>query len=735
MRSLLKKELLAILKNKKLLVPILAVMFIPVLYSGMFLWAFWDPYDHLDDLPVAIVNSDKGADFENETLSLGKDLEEKLKESHDFHFIFVDKEKGIKGLTNQKYYMLVEIPENFSENATTLMNENPQKLELIYKPNESYNFLSAQIGSTAIEKIKSSLSEKITETYSDTIFSKIDKLSNGITDASDGAKQLYEGSLKLQDGTTDLQNGLSLLAEKSIEFNEGVIKINSGSMELTRGVDKLSNGITLLDENYQKIEDTSAKLVAGSEKFQSGFDNAVQGIEELSGKTPTLVAGTEKIETGATQLSSSVDQWKAGAEATAVGAAKVSGGLEALNEQMEQLLANNSSITPEQKATIQMTMKQLVAGSQQVATGTTQLSDSAGKISHGSKSIAENLGALKQGEIQLQQGVSQLAAGSQQLNKGLGDLVEGQKKFQAGVSLFGEKLTEVKNGSTQLASGGTELSKALNQLETGSNALTEGVGKIKNGSDQLKEGNVELTKGANELASGLHNGAEETSKFNPTKKTSEMMASPVNVKNEKINHVPNYGTGFAPYFLSLGLFVGGLLLSIVFPLREPVAVPKNAWSWFISKFGVLAGVGIIQALIASAILLFGLGLEVESVPLFLLFTIVTSLTFIALIQLLVTVLADAGRFVAIIILILQLTTSAGTFPLELIPNALQPISSLLPMTYSVSGFKSVISSGDYSYMWHNAFVLVGFLVACMILTLSFFSFKHKRQFEVLSTNN
>jgi putative membrane protein len=212
MKNLFSKEIIEIIKNKKLLIPIIAVLFIPVLYSGMFLWAFWDPYDHLSDLPVAIVDKDKGAEFENERLTLGNELVEKLKESKDFHFIFVNEEKGLKGLTNQKYYMLVEIPEDFSENATTLMNENPQKLELIYKPNESYNFLSAQIGSTAIEKIKASLSEKIIATYSETIFDKIDGLASGLTDASEGATKLYEGSLRLQSGTSDLQEGLALLA-------------------------------------------------------------------------------------------------------------------------------------------------------------------------------------------------------------------------------------------------------------------------------------------------------------------------------------------------------------------------------------------------------------------------------------------------------------------------------------------------------------------------------------------
>lgn len=729
-KNLFQKELLAIFKNKKLLIPIIAVLFIPVLYSGMFLWAFWDPYDHLKDLPVAIVDNDKGAKFESENLLLGKDLVKKLKESNDFHFIFVDKKNGQKGLQDQKYYMLIEIPENFSENATTLMENNPQKLELIYKPNEGYNFLSAQIGSTAIERIKASLSEKITETYSEAIFDKIRDVSSGLTDASDGSSKLYEGILRLKTGSSDLESGLIKLAEKSIEFNEGVSKIDLGSKDLTTGAARLSEGMNLLDSNYQKLEGASSQLVQGSSKLEEGFQAAVKGIEQLESKTPALITGTQQLEGGASQLSSSLSEWQTGAMATADGAQKVSDGLVALNQQIEFLLANNTTIPAEQKAVLQTTMKQLVAGSGKVAVGTTQLSDGAKKINDGANSLALNLGELKQGQLKLLQGINKLAEGSSQLNNGLEDYISGQKQFHDGVTLFGTKLTEAKNGSNELSSGSIEMTNALSKLSDGSKALTNGVSKIRDGSEQLKEGNIKLTAGAKELANGLSEGAKETSKFKPTDKTSNMMGNPVSIKNEKINKVPNYGTGFTPYFLSLGLFVGALLLSIVFPLREPADVPKNGWNWFISKFGVLAGIGVIQALIASLLLLFALDLQVESIPLFLIFSIITSLTFIALIQFLVTTIGDPGRFIAIIILILQLTTSAGTFPLELIPNALQPFNALLPMSYSVSGFKSVISSGDFSFMWHNAIILGIFLVAFMILTLSFFQFKHKRQFEM-----
>nr|WP_276208320.1 YhgE/Pip family protein [Fictibacillus barbaricus] len=207
----------------------------------------------------------------------------------------------------------------------------------------------------------------------------------------------------------------------------------------------------------------------------------------------------------------------------------------------------------------------------------------------------------------------------------------------------------------------------------------------------------------------------------------ERIANPVSVKTKSFSDVPNYGTGFAPYFLSLGLFVGALLMSIVFPLRDKAGEPRSGFSWFAGKFTFLAAVGVIQALIADAVLLLGLDIEVSNLTAFIGLSIITSLTFLALIQLLVTVLGDPGRFVAIIILILQLTTSAGTFPLELIPNGLQVFNAWLPMTYSVSGFKAVISSGDMSSFTQNMWVLVGFMVVCMVGTWTYFASQFRKK--------
>ncbi|MCP1157549.1 YhgE/Pip domain-containing protein [Bacillus infantis] len=714
---LFRNEFSAIFKNRKLLIPIIAVLFIPVLYSGMFLWAFWDPYDHLADLPVAVVNEDKGAEFEGKELQLGDELISNLKDSADFNFKFVTKEEGYKDLEKEKYYILVEVPEDFSENATTLLDEDPKKLNLIYVPNESYNFLSSQIGGTAIEKIKASLSEKITETYAETMFDKIGDMTDGLVQASDGAGKLDEGALELKSGSQELKNKLGELAGKSVEFDNGVSQVNKGSAELAAGAKDLDSGLGKLQAGHQKLEAAASELQAGNQEAAAGAAKLNEGIQQVQGKVPALVQGGEQLQGGAASLSGSLDQWQSEA-------AKVSGGMSQLQQKLGAVLQQMPEDSPERK--------ELEAALGQLAAGTSQLAESAGQISGGAQQLSDKIGSLSEGQKQLQQGIDSLAAGSSSLAQGTAKIQDGQQQFIAGMNEYGQQFASAKAGSAQLAAGSTELSGGLGKLADGSGALKEGAGKLSEGAGKVAEGNSALSEGSAELAGKLKDGAEEASSVSADDKTYNMIAEPVQVKNEKINEVPNYGTGFTPYFLSLGLFVGALLLSIVFPLREPASVPGNGLSWFAAKFGVLAAAGIIQALIASWILISGLGLEVQSIPLFLLFNIITSLTFMALIQFFVTALGDPGRFVAILILILQLTTSAGTFPLELIPGFLQHFNALLPMTYSVAGLKAVASSGDFAFMWHNAAILLGFMLAFIAGTITYFTIMHKRKYAAIA---
>ncbi|MBL3777723.1 YhgE/Pip family protein, partial [Bacillus cereus] len=373
-------------------------------------------------------------------------------------------------------------------------------------------------------------------------------------------------------------------------------------------------------------------------------------------------------------------------------------------------------------------------GSNQVTNGLGQLSTKSNemigginKLADGSNQVTNGLGQLSTKSNEMIGGINKLADGSNQVTNGLGQLSTKSNEMIGGIN-------KLADGSTQVTTGLGTLNGGLNTMSTGSTQLIDGVNKLADGSGKVTDGLVKVNDGSGELAEKLGEGAEKTGEVKGTDKTYDMFASPVKVKTEKMAEVPNYGTGFTPYFLSLGLFVGALLLSIVYPLRDTVGVPKSGFSWFISKFGVLLSVGIIQAVVADVILLFGLGVEVQSIPYFILFSIVTSLAFIALIQCLVTAFGDAGRFIAIITLIIQLTTSAGTFPLELIPKLLQPFNAWLPMTYSVSGLKAVVSSGDFNFMWQNIGILMIFIVVLSLGTIASLTWMHKRQFRNIAEN-
>ncbi|MBK5347175.1 YhgE/Pip domain-containing protein [Bacillus sp. TH44] len=860
--QLLRKEFTEIIKSKKILIPIIAVLFVPILYAGMFLWAFWDPYEQLDDLPVAVVNLDKGAVFDGKPIEVGKGLVDNLKDNKSFKWEFVSEKEAKEGMEGRKYYMLVRIPDDFSSNATTLLKDDPKPLNLEYIPNESLNFLSSQIGGTAIEKIKGEVSSTLTKTYAEKMFDSIKDVSKGLADGADGADKLHDGASELHDGSNKVTDGLYTLQGKSGEMKDGVQKLADGSNklqdgsgkvtaglntlnsktgigkladgsgkvtnglntlngktdemqkgigELRSGSEKVTNGLNTLESKTGELKKGTTelsngmeKLVEGQSQLEKGSQEIQKGLQELNNKVQNSVAGLGEMQSKVPSILNTVNEKIDGAgenvnqlneltqstagdaknaaqevanlqkqieslpkeyqeqlqpfitnavKSTATvqqKAAGVAGGTSKLNEEVKQLKGEISEKTsgmqskipnPEEVENLTSGIKKLTnaqnefvskfhglgeglgnakVGADKLKNGSGQLIDGVNQLLDGSGKVTEGLGTLSVGANQMAGGINQLADGSSQVTGGLGTLSVG--------------VTKLADGSSQVTTGLGTLNGGLNKMSTGSTQLIDGVNKLANGSGKVTDGLVKVNDGSGELAEKLGEGAEKTGEVKGTDKTYDMFASPVKVKTEKLAEVPNYGTGFTPYFLSLGLFVGALLLSIVYPLRDTVGVPKSGFSWFISKFGVLLSVGIIQAIVADVILLFGLGVEVQSIPYFILFSIVTSLAFIALIQCLVTAFGDAGRFIAILTLIIQLTTSAGTFPLELIPKFLQPFNAWLPMTYSVSGFKAVVSSGDFNFMWQNIGILMIFIVVLSLGTIASLTWMHKRQFRNIAEN-
>uniref|UniRef100_UPI003983D1D8 YhgE/Pip family protein n=1 Tax=Bacillus pacificus TaxID=2026187 RepID=UPI003983D1D8 len=529
--------------------------------------------------------------------------------------------------------------------------------------------------------------------------------------------------------TATVQQKAAGVAGGTNKLNEEVKQLKGEIHQTTNGLQKnLPNpaGIKTLAGGIEKLTSAQNEFVSKFHGFGEGLDNAKIGADKLKDGSVQLIDGVTQLQSGSEKVTAGLGQLSAGVNQLADGSGQVTGGLGTLSVGVSKLADGSGQVTGG-LGTLSVGVTKLADGSSQVTGGLGTLSAGVNQLADGSGQVTGGLGTLSAGANQMAGGVNQLADGSSQVTDGLGTLSVGANQMAGGVN-------QLADGSNQVTTGLGTLNGGLNKMSTGSTQLIDGVNKLADGSGKVTDGLEKVNDGSGELAEKLGEGAEKTGEVKGTDKTYDMFASPVKVKTEKIAEVPNYGTGFTPYFLSLGLFVGALLLSIVYPLRDTVGVPKSGFSWFISKFGVLLSVGIIQAVVADVILLFGLGVEVQSIPYFILFSIVTSLAFIALIQCLVTAFGDAGRFIAIITLIIQLTTSAGTFPLELIPKFLQPFNAWLPMTYSVSGLKAVVSSGDFNFMWQNIGMLMIFIVVLSLGTIASLTWMHKRQFRNIAEN-
>ncbi|MDI2586725.1 YhgE/Pip domain-containing protein [Psychrobacillus sp. NEAU-3TGS] len=721
---MIKAEWKAILTNRKLLIPIIAVLFIPVLYAGMFLWAFWDPYASLSDLPVAIVNSDEGAQMDGLELKLGETLQDKLMDSEQFNFISVSEKDAQQGLEDQDYYLLIEIPENFSQHATTLLDEQPEKMVITYKANEGYNFLASQIGGTAMDRIRAEVNKEVTSTYAEQLFDSITKIGDGFAEASDGAGQLKDGASEIDNGASDLKGYLEQLASSTIELQDGTDTVVNGIQSAAKGSTQLNDGIAKLADGSTQLADGASQTATGAGSLKEGISDYTAGVAKLnesyqllSEKEKALVESLAKLQSSSATLNDSANQ-------LSQGASQVTTGIKALASQMEQISA---TLPAEQAAALTETLKQLENGSSSVSAGLD-------KLAGGTNALADGTAQVHNGAAQLSAGYTQAGQGVAKLNESSAALVEGSSSLATGTNTLAAKMKEFNTGIGQAYTGSTNLVSGLNQLANGSTQLQKGTGTLAEKSGELAVGSTKLADGTKALVDGtdtlktrLQDASKEVGDVSANDDTFDMISSPVDVDTEAVNAVPNYGTGFTPYFLSLGLFVGALLISIVFPLVQPAIKPTNGAAWFTSKVTVLGVVGIIQSLIVVAIALFALKLETQNVGMFILTAIITSFTFLALIQLFVSVLSDSGRFLAILVLILQLTTSAGTFPLELIPQPLQIFNKLLPMTYSVQAFKAAISTGNMSNLWASNGVLIGFMVVCLVLTFGYFMLIFKKR--------
>lgn len=770
---MIKAEWKNIAKSTWLKIVLCAIMIIPMIYACVFLGSMWDPYGQTDQLPVAVVNKDKEVEYNGSTMDIGKQLSDKLAKNDSMDFNIVSSSKAQKGLKDGKYYMIITIPENFSKNATTLLDDDPQTMMLTYTTNPQTNYVATKMDESAMAKVKAEISSTVTKTYSKILFKNVKTLSKGFKTAAEGSQKLSDGVNTAKDGNATIIENLNTLASSALVFNDGADSLVKGLSAYTKGVSTAKAGAQQLDNNSATLNNGAAQLKAGSSQLLSAVQAAEKqlgdGINASAGQLNTLTSSNKQIEESSKQLSAALTKIQGAIDSNnlvendAQAAKKVDGMISTLSTtistmnnnaaQLNQLAAAEKKQAEQLQATQPQAAQELMLKATSHATQAATLQQVASQLSSSintddlkqlSTLLNGNAAVLKN-QTAANAKTQQLLASSQQLatanNTAVGSLVtnlktvqanmkgtsnsvgmvgavsqidEGLGTLQSGLKTYTGGVKQVNNGLGTLASNNKTLNSGASQLADGALKISSGSNQLAAGSATLGEGLTTIGEGTNTLTSSLKD-ASKKSNIKSTNKTYKQMSTPVDTQKKEITNMPNNGHAMAPYMMSVALYVACMALSLMYPFGKGMTTTDSPVKFLLAKATVMVPLSFVQALILYFSLRGFCGFTPARPGLCIAFMLLLSLAFMAFIAFLAIAFGRIGEFIALIFMVFNLGASAGTYPLETAPHWYTVLHPFVPFTYSVNGFRSVIANATAVPTTEILF-FVGLLVVSVLLT-------------------
>lgn len=749
---MLKKEWQAILKHKFFIIVIIALALVPAIYNYIFLGSMWDPYGKLNDLPVAVVNLDKTSELNGKKFKLGDDVIAEMKKSKDLDYHFVSEYKASKGIKKGDYYMVITFPENFSENATTLMNKKPKTVQLDYQTTRGHNYISSKMSESAMNQLKSEVSKNITETYTKEIFAKLGDMKSGMKEASDGSNKLADGTSSALNGSKELSSNLNTLSSSSLTFTDGANNLNSGLNKYVSGVNQAANGGQQLSSGADQFVSGTQQLAAGTQTLADKSKELSAGLTELTQKTALSAeqqAQISQLQNGLTDLNNAIQN---GAKDTG-SADSVKNDLASVKKSLEDTQTILSDIVPNQikamaqtKAynslktdqqnelnaailnSAQSTLSPIQTSMTSVADSLTDVGNQLMGIQNQTKELAQNSNVALPGANAI---ISQLSTGLSDVNSALANQVtpgfaqyaDGVNQANAGAQQLASKSKDLQSATMQLVSGLSQLQANGSTLTSGSNQLAGGAQQISSGSQQLANGGSSLTSGlgtlntgANNLSTALTKADDTLSATNNSNENAKKVAAPLKLKHTDHDNVPENGAGMTPYMINVALFIGALATNVVIGIGFSGEKWKSGREFMLAKIGTNGLVALLQGIIVwGAVAL--LGLRPNHLWEMLLSVLLISFAYMAINTFFLTALGKIGEFLMIVVLVLQLATSAGTYPLQLSPKIYQVISPWLPMTYGLKMLRETIGLNGAILPEAILFVVI---IALFTFMLSFF---------------
>ncbi|WP_236240974.1 YhgE/Pip domain-containing protein [Streptomyces sp. CC228A] len=654
---------------------LVAILLLPLLYGALYLWSFWDPYGRLDRIPVALVNDDRGATVDGKEVNAGDDITEGLRESAVFEWHEVSDAKAREGVEDGTYYLSLTMPADFSARISSSSGDSPETGALEVRTNDANNYIVGQISRSVFSEVRTAASTKSSRSFLDKIFISFSDIHDATEKAAKGANDLKDGVGKAKKGSDDLVDGVGKTKNGSSDLATGLKKIDAGASELATGTREIAQGT-------QQLADRVNGTAAQARPYLR--DNG-----KKIGDTARLVSDTSKA--AQHNLDRIVERGPAARTVAHASADRLTAAHTKYCEKGEGVVDPSPELCED--------LKDAKVAAADVAVIADDLAE-----------IAKDSGGdLKKLDAQLKD-----------LQKKADDLAKRAPHLSSDVDYAVAKINELNTGAQKVSTGMSELHKGITKSKNGAVGLDSALGRIKKGANDLSGGLYQLKGGSNELASGLDKGVEQIPDYGKEDRDrrTEVMADPVKLASQSLHKAANYGTGFAPYFIPLSLWVGAMVAYMLIQPMNRRALAAGASAWRIAFAGWLpvAAIGLLQVAALMSVLHWGLGLEMARASGTVAFLALVTGCFAAIIQWLNARFGAAGRILVLAVLMLQLTSAGGTYPVQTSPGFFNAIHPYLPMTYVVEALRRLITGGGMGPVWQACAVLTAFTVGALALT-------------------
>ena len=678
--SIYGKDMKNIATNWVVAVLIGGLVILPSLYAWFNIKASWDPYGQTDQIPIGIVNEDEGAEVRGEDIDVGEMLVESLEENDSMNWQFVSKDKAMDEVKNGNYYAVIVIPSDFSEQLGSVLSDKPEKADMEYYVNQKINAIAPKITDKGATVIVEEISSEFISTVNGVIFDMFNEIGLELEEEQPDIEKFQDYIFTLEEELPGIHDTLTETDDDAKEAKDIVQKAlgkipevkemtDDGAEQLDSAMGRINQAEELLDELGPKISNDLAEAQSIVHEVNEAIDSATENIgveEDLD----------EKIDKQVEKLNTSIE--------------KIEGVIENIKELEDNLDEEDEHYNEkkEQLETARENLEELLSRQNDM------------------KEHLENLrGAGEEADKVFNRIAEKANASTEKLDQFIEDYNnEIKPAINSAIDDMKDKLTSAKSMVNEIQETIPKVEELLNStdghLDEGQEVLNKVLeeypfvqDKVSETADKLRElkGEADLS----DIIELLKNDPDAERGF---------FAEPVKLHENDLFPIENYGTGMTPFYTVLSIWVGALLLISLLSTELPGEIKPTIM--YFGRLLTFLTIGLLQTLIVTSGDMFLIGVSVAHPVWFIVFGLLISCVFMTIVYSVVSIFGDVGKALAIIMLVLQIAGSGGTYPVVLLPSFFQKINPFLPFTYAVDLMREAVGG----IVWHQVYISVSALV-------------------------